>query len=183
MICEKCSSKLHYGDKFCNTCGEKIDVAGYDKDYDKTVWGFIDKVNDCFDIILLKKITDNWIFKILLLLAIATWGFFDTYTDVASIRILESESYRVEYNKKLDEYYIRTSADEVDLNLYIPKRTDKIKFKEVNGNQTVTEEDMTPDEYMEKKKALIKKNSFEYLTVDAVKNDKISDSIKIYITD
>ena len=36
MICEKCNSKLHYGDKFCNVCGEKIDTTGYEKEYNKT---------------------------------------------------------------------------------------------------------------------------------------------------
>ena len=185
MICEKCNSKLHYGDKFCNVCGEKIDTTGYEKEYNKTIWGVIDKIADFLDIIMLKKITGNWIVKVLLLLAIAGWGFFDAYTDFASIRILESESYSVEYNKNLDEYYVRTSKDEIDLNLYIPKYTDNIKFKEVNDKETSVE-DMTVEEYIEKKKEkelLVKKNSFEYLTVDSVRNGKVSDSIKVYIID
>ncbi len=182
MICEKCSSQLHYGDKFCNICGEKIDKSAYEADYNKTVWGIIDKGTDWYETIFLKKITGNWIFKVLLLLIIAAWGFLDAYTDFTSIKILESESYSIEYNKRLDEYYIRTSEEEININLYIPGYTDNIKVKEFTADEVTEEKDMTPEEYKDIP-ITVKKNSFEYLTVDSIKNDKISDNIKIYVMD
>lgn len=182
MKCEKCSSDLHYGDKYCNICGEEIEKSAYDEDYNKTIWGIIDKGTDWYDKIFLKKITGSWIFKIFLLLLVIGWGFLDAYTDYTSIKILESDHYSVEYNKRLDEFYVRTSEDSVDLNLYIPGHTDKIIFREYTNNEITSLKAMTYEEY-KSQKLTVKKDAFDYMTVDSLKEDKLSDKIKIYVID
>lgn len=181
MNCTKCNFKLHYGDKFCNNCGEKVEKGAYDEAYKKTVWGKLDKANDVWQTMTLKKFLDHWITKGIILIAVLVWGFFDAYTSLANIRFLESENYTVEYNKKLDEYYIRTEEDIVDLSLYIPRYSEKIKITEHKADKKETRI-MLPEEY--KKHAVrVKKNEFDYVTISCVRNEKNTDTVKLYVTE
>ncbi len=182
MKCNKCESPLTYGDKFCNVCGEKITKDVYNEDYKKTIWGKIDKFTDWYDTLFLKKITDSIIFKIVLLALILLCGVFDVYTDLADIRILESENYTAEYNKKLDEYYVYTDDEEVILNVYIPGYTEKVKIKEFQEDVIKNEREITS---VQGNSGLIavKKGEFDYILIDAVKDEKTTDSVKLYVTE
>ncbi len=181
MKCVKCESELHYGDKFCNTCGEKIEKGTYEQDYAKTIWGRFDKLSDWWETFTLKKFIDNWVTKIIILLLVLAWGFFDAYTDFTNIKFLESENYKIEYNKKEDEYYIRTEEEEVNLNLYIPKHSEKITITEYTA-EAVNVRDVLPEEYSENP-VKVKKNEFDYMTISSVRGEKITDTVKIYVTE
>lgn len=182
MKCLKCESPLTYGDKFCNICGEKIEKRVYEEDYKKTIWGKIDKLTDWYDTLLFKKITDSIIFKIVILVLILLWGVFDVYTDLADIRILESENYTAEYNKKSDEYYIYTNDEEVILNVYVPGYTENVKVKEFLENDIKNEREITS---VQGNSGLItvKKGDFDYIIIDTLRNEKVTDSVKLYITE
>lgn len=177
MKCVKCESALHYGDKYCNVCGEKIEKNAYNEDYAKTIWGKFDKLSDKWETFTLKKFIDNWITKVLILLVVLAWGFFDAYTDYTNIKFLESESYRIEYNKKTDEYYIRTQDNEVSLNLYIPKHAEKVTVTEYKGEEKITK-DLFPEDSVK-----VKKNDFDYMLISSVRGEKVTDIVKIYVTE
>ena len=181
MKCQKCDAALHYGDKFCNECGEKIEKKAYDEDYKKTIWGKFDKLSDWWETLTLKKFLDNWITKIIILLVVLAWGFFDAYTDLTNIKFLESENYKIEYNKQLDEYYIRTQEEEFSLNLYIPKHAAKITVTEYNGEEVNTRDILS--EKISKDSIIVKKGNFDYMTISSVKGDKITDTVKVYVTE
>lgn len=181
MKCAMCDSDLHYGDQYCNICGEKVPKDTYDADYAKTVWGRIDKMQNKVEKLTLKKFLDNWITKTVILLVILAVGFIDAYTDFTNIKFLNSESYVIEYNKKADEYYIRTDLEEVDLNLYIPKHAEKIAITEYKDDSSKMWY-MLPEEY-EKKAARVKKNEFDYMTISSVAKEKIKDTVKLYVTE
>ncbi len=181
MKCLKCDSPLHYGDKFCNECGDKIEKGAYEVDYAKTIWGKLDKISDKLETFTLKKFVDSWITKTVILLLVLAVGFFDAYTDLTNIKFLESESYIIEYNKKADEYYIRTEEQELDLNLYIPKHSEKITITEYKADTTQMR-DVLPEEYS-KKAIKVKKNEFDYITISSVRGEKITDTVKIYVTE
>ena len=182
MKCKTCENELHYGDRFCNACGEKVELGLYEEDYSKTIWGKLDKINDKWETFTLKKIVDNWITKVIVLLLVLGWGCFDAYTDYTNIKFLESEVYTVQYNKEADEYYIRTNEDSVDLSLYIPKHATKITINEYNGEDMVDSRDMLPEEY--KSEAItVKKNEFDYITISSVKGDKVTDVVKFSVTE
>ena len=117
-----------------------------------------------------------------MLLLVLGWGFFDAYTDLTNIKFLESESYVIEYNKKADEYYIRTAEDEVNLELYIPRHSEKITVKEFIGEDEINVREMLPEEY-QKEAVKVKKGEFDYVTVSSVKGDKITDTVKVYVMD
>lgn len=182
MKCTKCDSLLHYGDRFCNTCGEKINKKTYEEDYKKTIWGKLDKINDWWETFTLRKFIDNWVVKIIILLLVLVWGFFDAYTELSDIKFLESENYMIEYNKKLDEYYIRTSEEEVELNLYIPRYSDKIIVTEYNGEEVLSEKEMLPEEY-KVRPVKVKNNNKVCVIISSVKEDKVTDTVKFYVTE
>lgn len=182
MKCIKCESSLHYGDKYCNTCGEKIEKGIYDEDYAKTIWGIIDKISDWWETFTFKKFIDNWVVKVIVLLFVLVWGFFDAYTNLTNIKFLESENYKVEYNKTADEYYIRTNEKEVDLNLYIPKHSEKITITEYNGANVVSSKDMLPQDY-KGHPVKVKNNGSVCVTISSVINEIITDTVKFYVTE
>ena len=181
MNCVKCNSELHYGDKFCNKCGEKVEKGIYDEAYKKTIWGKLDKANDVWQTMTLKKFIDHWITKSIILLAVLVWGFFDAYTSLANIQFLESQDYKIEYNKQLDEYYIRTDEEVVDLNLYIPRASERIEITEYkDGEKSIRE--MLPEEYKENA-VRVKKDEFDYVTISSMRKDKATDTVKLYVVE
>lgn len=180
MKCKKCESSLHYGDKFCNICGEKVEKGAYEEDYKKTVWGRFDKWGDRLEALTLKKFTDHWITKVIILVLVLGLGFFDAYTDLTNIKFLASENYKIEYNKKTDEYYIRTSEEEIDLNLYIPKHSEKITITEYSADGVLGSRDMLPEEYKQSS-VKVKNNKLNYVIISSVRNDKITDTVKFYV--
>lgn len=182
MKCTKCKTELHYGDKFCNSCGEKIEKGAYEQDYKKTIWGKVDKLSDWWETFTLKKFIDNWVVKTGILLLVLLWGFFDAYTDLTNIKFLESENYTVQYNKTEDEYYIRTSEKEVDLNLYIPRHSEKITITEYNGENAVSSKDMLAKDY-KAHPVKVKNNASVFVTISSVRNEKITDTVKFYVTE
>ena len=182
MKCKKCESSLHYGDKFCNVCGEIVEKGAYEEEYGKTIWGKFDKFEDKYETMTLKKVVDHWITKVLILVLVLGWGFVDAYTDLTNIKFLSSDNYKIEYNKDIDEYYIRTSEDEVDLNLYIPRHSEKITITEYNGEEVVNTRDMLPEEYKDTP-VTVKNNKQNYITISSVKNEKITDTVKFYVFD
>lgn len=182
MKCIKCKSSLHYGDKYCNNCGEKIEKDAYREDYAKTVWGKLDKISFWWETFTLKKLIDNWVVKIIILLLVLAWGIIDAYTDLANIKFLESENYTVEYNKKADEYYIRTDEKEVDLNLYIPKYSEKITVTEYYSENVRDSKDMLPH-YYKKHPIRVENNDSICVTISSVRGEKITDTVKFYVTD
>lgn len=182
MKCEKCNNQLHYGDKFCNTCGEKIPANFYEEDYKHTIWGFFDSLSEKWDKLFLKKITDHIIFKIVVVALILLGGFFEVYTDVSNIKLLKSDEYKIEYNKKEDEYYFRTDKEEVDLRAYIPRHADEILIKEFDENGNAEEKYIPKKEYSERRQKL-HKGEYVYVTVSSVKGKKVTDTVKIYLTD
>ena len=182
MKCVKCEADLHYGDKYCNICGEKVEKGAYEEDYKKTIWGKLDKWGDKWETFTLRKFIDHWVTKVIVLILVLGWGIFDAYTDLTNIKFLESESYMIEYNKKADEYYIRTAEDEVDLELYIPRHSEKITVKEFIGEDEINVREMLPEEY-QKEAVKVKKGEFDYVTVSSIKGDKVTDTVKVYVID
>ncbi len=182
MKCINCDTSLHYGDKYCNSCGEKVEKGAYDKDYSKTLWGKLDKLCDWWETFTLKKFIDHWITKALILLAVLLWGVFDAYTDIANIKFLESDNYSIEYNTKDDEYYIRTNEKEVELNLYIPRYSERITITEYSGDKVVSSKEILAKNYKEKP-VKVKNNKYNHVIISSVRGEKITDTVKFYVTE
>ena len=179
MKCKKCGYELNYGAKYCNSCGEEIPKSAYIEDYNKTVWGVADKFLDWYDKLTLKKITENIIFKIVILLLVLGIGIFNAYSSYANIRLLKSESYEIEYDRKEDFYYIVTPDAEVTISVYIPKNAEKVIVYGITNDEEITQTEFLPDDYT--KGIVAKKNEFDSIKVDTIKADKVSDSVNLTV--
>lgn len=178
MKCTECGYETNYGANYCNNCGASLEKAN-DEIYNRTVWGYADKFLDWYDALTLKKITGNIIFKIVVLLLVLGIGIFNAYSSYANIRLLKSETYEIEYDKDADFYYIVTPEEEVNILLYIPKNAEKVIVRGITDGQEVVETEFLPDDYS--KGIIAKKNEFDSISVDTIKDDAVSDSINLIV--
>ena len=161
MNCEKCHKELNYGSQYCVNCGEKADIKGYEKDYNKTLWGLLDRIKNWWEMISLKKFTEHWITRSVILIALIIWCAFQFYTNYSNIKFLENSAYSIQYNKNNDEYYIKTSQETVNLSLYIPVNAKSVKFIGYENDADVKEDIMSVDEY-KNEGFIVKKGEYIY---------------------
>lgn len=180
MNCEKCEAPLPYGTKYCNTCGEKVPKGAYDNEYNQTIWAKIDKVKDEYDTFMLKKLTGNIVFKIVVLVAVLVYFFFTMYGNLNGIRLKENSAYTITYNTKLDEYYIYPNGAKADLEMYAPIGTDKLVFTAMTDGKVAKKDTFTIKQY-EKKGYAVKEGEYEYITIKAMRNGKKADDIKVIV--
>lgn len=178
MKCKECGFETNYGAKYCNNCGADLKEVN-ENVYKRTVWGYADRFLDWYDALTLKKITSNIIFKIVVLVLVLGIGIFNAYSSYANIRLLKSDSYEIEYDKGNDFYYIVTPEEEVNILLYIPKNAEKVIVRGITDGQEVVETEFLPDDYA--KGLIAKKNEFDSICVDTIKDDAVSDSINLIV--
>lgn len=172
MHCPKCLKYVPYGAKYCQSCGEAIPTDERSNAYKKTIWGKLQRIEDWYKTLALKKITDSVIFKVLILLIILGIGLFNVYRNGTQLKIMDSDMYNVQYNTALEEYYILTDADEVVLNLYIPKKTEGLLLTGYDESGNVLEKrTLTASDYEKTDVLRVRKDEYAYLTLDAAKEN------------
>ncbi len=73
----------------------------------------------------LSIIFNNRLFRIIILISLLVIGIYININH-QQYAIIPSDDYRVEYNKNLNEYYLYTNDDYIDLKLYLNKDVDQI---------------------------------------------------------
>lgn len=179
MNCKKCESTLNYGAKYCNKCGEKVDES-YEADYKETAWGKIDRIKDVYDNLFFKKITGNVFVKYISLAIMLVYIFFTMYGNLTGIRLKDNDTYKIQYNKTLDEYYIVTDKNETTLDMFSPIGTDYIVFTPMKNNEKQNEKKFTVEEY-KKEGYSIKNGEYDYVEISALRGEKKADEIKIVV--
>ena len=180
MLCNNCSAKLSYGEKYCNKCGEAISKEVYEEEYNDSVWAKLDKAQDVYDSLFLKKVTGSFVFKVISLVVVLGYFFFTMYGNLTGIRLKENTEYEIEYNKQYDEYYINLNTDNANLEMFVPFGTDKIVFKAVNFDDKSDITQYSVEEY-KKNGYEIRENSYEYIIIETVKEEKITDTVKFIV--
>ena len=120
MKCAECGKENLVTAKYCSSCGNEFSEKERQAAWDETVWGKLEKLKEAKEWLTLEKITGNKIFRIALLVLIVLWGVMSGGNRGNRMLILESSEYTVRYNSELDEYYVFTDRNEVDLDLYLP---------------------------------------------------------------
>ena len=165
--------------KYCTVCGEKTSTEALQSEYKHTLWGKLQTAEDWYSKLSLKKFTGHIFVKIVVLVAVLAYGGYQLWQNGSEIKILASDEYRVAYNETLDEFYIQTEKDEINLNLYIPPFADEVKITGCAADDSVLEErTLKSTEYKEEDAFKIVKNEFSY-TIISIKKD----NMKLYITD
>ena len=180
MLCNNCSAKLSYGEKYCNKCGEEISKEVYEEEYNDSVWAKLDKAQEVYDTLFLKKITGSIIFKVISLAVVLSYFFFTMNGNLTGIRLKENTEYKIEYNKQYDEYYISLNQDNANLEIFVPFGTDEIVFKAVNSDEKSDVTQYSVEEYKNNGYE-IRENSYEYITIETVRKEKKTDIVKIIV--
>ena len=126
MKCSKCGNENLIQSRFCSSCGSEIPEETRQAAYDKTFWGKLDKLKEAKDWLTFDKITGNKFFRAALLALIVIIGILSGGNKGNRMYIIESDEYDVRYNSAMNEYYVFTEENEVDLQLYLPGRPDGV---------------------------------------------------------
>lgn len=120
MKCSKCKDINIDKANYCKKYGYHFTENEQKKAHRKTLFGKLEMLEKAYSVCSLKIITDSLIFKIGSLLLMTIIGIM-LFTNMENkLRILDSDNYQVQYNTKLDEYYLILYEDETKLNLYKP---------------------------------------------------------------
>lgn len=100
-------------------------------------------------------------------------------TDGTSFKIKENDNYKVEYNEKLDEYYIYSKKESAALDLYIPNSVDSLIVKRFDGKDNL----VISNEYKVTDSIELYGTTSEndYYILEAKYNEKDSDELKLFM--
>ncbi len=134
MICEKCKTENRIKANYCGNCGHPFTDAQRNDAYAKTIYGRFEKLEDLWKTVSLDKITGSAIVKILSLVAVLVYGGWTIYQNGTQFRPLEHESYELQYNQDVNEYYLISQHDDIQLQLYLPKQADEVTVVQLDEN-------------------------------------------------
>ncbi len=140
MKCSKCNTENTYKTDYCVNCGKKFTKEEQEAAYFKTFWGKVEKVEDRYKTLTLKKFFSSRPVQIAVILVILALGIFNLVRNGAYLRVEKSSNYTVEYNQKLNTSYLNTALDAVDVSFYLPHAAEDIVIKRLDAEGHVTEE-------------------------------------------
>ena len=121
MKCPECGCENTIHANYCHQCGKPFRKKKKKQAYDRTFYGKLDKLEEAAGWLTLKRITENVIFRVGVLLIIAALGILSVIRNGAHMKLQNSPYYTCEYNTALEEYYIYTDDEAVQLALYVPR--------------------------------------------------------------
>lgn len=129
MICPKCQTNNPISATYCSHCQYVFNNDEKENAYNETIYGQIDKIIDnikkIIGILNLSIIFNNRIFRAILLILLLTTAIY-LKINHQQYAIIPSDEYTIEYNQHLNEYYLYTNNDYINLNLYLNKDVDEI---------------------------------------------------------
>ena len=134
MICIKCKTENRIKANYCSHCGHPFTDAERNDAYAKTIYGRFEKLEDLWKTVSLDKITGSAVVKVLSLVAVLVFGGYSVLKNGTQFRPLEHESYELQYNQKVNEYYLISQQDNIQLQLYLPKQADEVTIVQLDEN-------------------------------------------------
>ncbi len=177
MNCSKCKKKNINSANYCKYCGYHFSKEEQEEAKKGTFVWYLEKFDKIKDIITLNIITNNIFFKIgtvLLVLGIGIWNLISYGTN---LKILESSQYQVQYNTKLNEYYLLTNKDETKLNLYAPQSSQEIVIEHLDKENNLLEKNV----YNNTDNIVLNSNTSDEYYIIKSKDNKNMNKLKMYI--
>ncbi len=143
MKCCKCKYDNRIKANYCYKCGYKFTEEEKNAAFNETSVGQLENIEDKISNLDIRN--HKW-YKVLSVIVTLGIGLFYLFTYGFRFKILESPNYKIQYNKKVDEYYIITEESEVGIDLYAPGNDGKVKItlynddKEVLSSNTVSKD-------------------------------------------
>lgn len=178
LKCIKCTKENIYSANYCSDCGYHFEEIEQKTAKKQTFIGKIEWWEDFYNKWTLKKLLEKKWIKILsffLLIAIDVLIFYNANND---FKLLESDAYQIEYDKKEDIYYLLITEDRTNIELYAPKRLTKIEIKKENKDNEVIDS----LEYNPSEKLVLDANSKnDYYIFDINYKGNKTEQIKVYV--
>lgn len=127
--CPKCKEVNIRVAEYCDNCGYHYDKKEMRKARYKGLVGIIYGLNDLYSLITFDFIKGKWWWRLGTIIVLLGTAFLGYYLKDSKLSIVNSENYKVEYNSTINTYMVNAKDDEVQLNLYIPKKTKKLKVE------------------------------------------------------
>lgn len=137
MKCSKCKCKNILEAKYCYKCGNAFTDEYRKKAKLKTIPGILVFIENAYKTCTLQVITDTIYFKVISLIIVIIGGIYLNYTYGFKFKILASDTYEVQYNENNQEYYLITSEDETNINLFNPKQSNNIIVKHLDKDNNL----------------------------------------------
>lgn len=146
MKCIKCKEKNISSANYCQKCGNKFSEEEKKQAHKKTLVGKLELAEKAYKVCTLKVITDHIIFKISSIIILIIGGLFLVFNNGNKVKILDDSQYVLEYNTKLDEYYIKTTNDKISLKLYVPNKASDLTIMHMANENKLEEKTIEKNE-------------------------------------
>lgn len=178
MKCIKCKTKNINSANYCKKCGYHFSENEQKIAKRWTLVGFLELFDKIKNRINLSFITNHILFKIGSIIIVLVMGIAIWIGNGNDIKILDSDIYKIQYNKKLEEYYLISQNKSTKLNLFIPNRINKLSILHYNENNELLE-----TEKIGKDKEIILNinDSDDYYILEAKYSKNQLDKIKLYV--
>lgn len=177
MKCSKCRSKNINIAKFCKSCGNAFTDKERETAKKGTFVWYLEKIDDIKSIVDLSFITGKLWFKISSIIFVLGIGIYFYMANGSEMKLLKSDQYKVEYNAKLDEYYLLVTKEKTNLELYFPENVKDIKVKNYDKENKILKE----KKYKKDAEIILENTDDEsYYILEGVYNGH-SDKMKLYI--
>lgn len=138
MKCSKCGSENITKAAYCKYCGKAFTDRQQKEAYDKTIFGKLDKIenlwNNLTGLVNLSVITENRVFRIIVLVAIFLFGILFGNRYGNTMTILDGPHYTVQHNPEKAEFYVLTEKNSANLKLYLPQKTETLVVEGIDQN-------------------------------------------------
>ena len=178
MKCIKCRTVNVHNANYCKKCAYEFSEKEQEAAEKWTFIGIIKRIEKIKANVMFEKITGHIAFKIGSIIGVLFIGIGFMLNNGTSFAIAESDSYAVNYNEKLNEYYLYSEKDKAELNLYIPKRIENVTVKHYDGNSKVISD---LDYKVTDNIVLYSNGNKDYYILEANYSDSKSDKLKLFI--
>ena len=138
MKCSNCNTENMLKAGYCKECGQQFTQQEKDAAYNKTVFGFVDRLENIWGYLSLDFITGSRWFRAAVLVVLAVYAGFVMTANGNKMKIMDSDSYDVTYLTDTKAWCLSTQQESVTVELYIPGKTDTVEVIALNqNNETV----------------------------------------------
>ncbi len=178
MECIRCKTKNVNKANYCKNCGYHFSKEEQKAAKKWTLVWFLECFDKAKSILNLSIITDHILFKIASIVVVLGIGFYSFFTNGNSLKLLESNDYKVQYNTELSEYYLLANKEKTNLNLYIPNRAQKLIVEHIDQNNQLID----TKEYAKEEEIVFSSDSNnDYYILEAAYENNNFDKLKFYI--
>lgn len=179
MRCIKCRTVNIHNANYCKKCAYEFSEKEQLAAEKWTFIGIIKRLENFKEKVTFGWLFDHWAFKIGSVLGVLCIGIGFLLTDGSSFKVEESDEYIGEYNEKLNEYYLYSDKDKIDLNLYIPKNVESLNVKHyVDKNKVLSDKDYKITDNI----VLFGNTGEDYYVLEAKYSESKSEKIKLFVT-